>query len=37
MSKPVVFFVLTKIVFPVETKEIPGGAEMIKYEIPSAF
>jgi sodium-dependent dicarboxylate transporter 2/3/5 len=33
VSLPIVFLVLTKIVFPIKTKEIPGGADMIKMEL----
>ncbi|MFO7912003.1 MAG: DASS family sodium-coupled anion symporter [Desulfotignum sp.] len=36
VSLPVVFFVLTKVVFPVKTKEIPGGADMIRMELEKA-
>jgi sodium-dependent dicarboxylate transporter 2/3/5 len=33
VSLPIVFLVLTKVVFPVKTKEIPGGADMIKWNL----
>jgi sodium-dependent dicarboxylate transporter 2/3/5 len=36
ISLPVVFLALTRFVFPVKTKEIPGGADMIKMEIQEA-
>ena len=36
ISLPVVFFVLTKIVFPMQLKELPGGAEMIARELQKA-
>ena len=36
VTLPVVFFVLTRVVFPVQLKEIPGGAEMIAKELQKA-
>ena len=36
IALPVVFVVLTKVVFPMQLKEIPGGADMIKKELKSA-
>jgi sodium-dependent dicarboxylate transporter 2/3/5 len=36
VSLPVVFLMLTRVVFPVKLKEIPGGAEMIKKELDKA-
>lgn len=36
VSLPVVFLVLTKIVFPMQLKELPGGAEMIAKELQKA-
>lgn len=36
VSLPIVFLVLTKVVFPVKIKEIPGGADMIKRELEKA-
>lgn len=36
VSLPVVFLLLTKVVFPVKTTQIPGGADMIKRELKKA-
>ncbi len=36
VTLPVVFFVLTRVVFPLRLKEIPGGAEMIAKELQKA-
>jgi sodium-dependent dicarboxylate transporter 2/3/5 len=36
VSLPVIFLVLTRIVFPMKSKEIPGGAELIKKELREA-
>ena len=36
VALPVVFFVLTRVVFPLRLKEIPGGAEMIAKELQKA-
>ncbi len=36
VALPAVFFVLTRVVFPLRLKEIPGGAEMIAKELRGA-
>ncbi len=36
VSLPVVFLVLTKVVFPVKLKQIPGGTDVIKKELEEA-
>ncbi len=36
ISLPVVYLVLTRVVFPVRLEEIPGGADMIKKELERA-